>query len=269
MRSFSEEFQDLLQVVADAIRDREPVRPVESFAPARDADTVIHAKCASCHQFIPAPDVEPQPRITLAPDVEPQRAQSDPRRPDGAQYRVNFYKGDYETREDAANRDDAICYVSHHFNSGSPTANYAVVITANNAGQTTRNWARAYAQMVADEFGIKTGGDNGLMVGGYDGRGISALDDTRMPAMLLEPLFGSNPTHAAIIRSEGGRQRLAAILVTTIYRFFPKGGVVGFSVGHKYKTSNPADRGAAVSGGGWEAEYAEDVLLRAEQLLES
>jgi len=40
-------------------------------------------------------------------------------------------------------------------------------------------------------------------------------------------------------------------------------------VGHKYKTSNPNDRGAAVIGGGWVADYAEDVLVRAKELLEA
>jgi hypothetical protein len=42
---------------------------------------------------------------------------------------------------------------------------------------------------------------------------------------------------------------------------------LGFSVGHKYKTSNPDDRGAAVAGGGWEADYAEAVLEKASAML--
>ncbi len=40
-------------------------------------------------------------------------------------------------------------------------------------------------------------------------------------------------------------------------------------MGHKYKTSSPNDRGAAVSGGSWEADYAEAVLKRAKILLEA
>ena len=88
-----------------------------------------------------------------------------------------------------------------------------------------------------------------------------------MPALLLEPLFGSNPQHAEWIRSESGQQRLAQILVESIQRFFPGGGLVGFSVGHKYKTSRPNDRGAAVAGGGTEADFAELVLQKAHTLL--
>lgn len=88
-----------------------------------------------------------------------------------------------------------------------------------------------------------------------------------MPAILLEPLFASNPQHADIIRSDDGQARLALILCDSIQRFFPKGGLIGFSVGHKYKPRNPPDRGAAVAGGGWEADFAEAVLQKAEAQL--
>ena len=43
--------------------------------------------------------------------------------------------------------------------------------------------------------------------------------------------------------------------------------MIGFSVGHKYKSANPGDRGAPVLGGGWEADYAEAVLEKAKVLL--
>ncbi len=44
---------------------------------------------------------------------------------------------------------------------------------------------------------------------------------------------------------------------------------MGFSVGHKYKTRNPNDRGASVYGGGWEADYAEMVLEKSKAMLEN
>jgi hypothetical protein len=114
---------------------------------------------------------------------------------------------------------------------------------------------------------VELGGDHGIKVGGYDGRGDDNLRHTDMPAILLEPLFVSNPAHAAIVRSEDGQMRMAQVLVDSIKKFFPTGGLIAFSVGHKYKTSNPADRGAAVVGGGSEAEFAEKVLLKAETML--
>jgi hypothetical protein len=184
-------------------------------------------------------------------------------------YTVRFYKGDYTERQRAANRDAAVAYVEHHFNSSSsPTAAYAVVITGANASQTSQNWGRWYAQAISREFSTPLGGDEGIKIGGYNGRGDANLRFTDMPAILLEPLFASNPAHAALIRSADGQKRLAQVLVDSIQRIFPRGGLIAFSVGHKYKTSNPDDRGAAVVGGGSEAEYAEKVLLKTQTILE-
>ena len=166
-------------------------------------------------------------------------------------YRCKFYKGDYRERQEQANADRCAAYVEHHFNSSaSPTASYAVAITGANASQTSRNWGRWYAQAVAREFSLSVGGDQGILVGGFDGRGDFNLRFTDMPAILLEPLFASNPRQAEWIRSGDGQTRLARILYDSIRRFFQTGGLIGFSVGHKYKRSAPNDRGAAVVGGG-------------------
>jgi hypothetical protein len=142
------------------------------------------------------------------------------------------------------------------------------VITGANASQTSRNWGRWYAQGVAREFNVPVGGEQGIMVGGYDGRGDFNLRYTSMPAILLEPLFASNPQHAEWIRSDAGQLRLARILSESIQRFFQQGGLIGFSVGHKYKTSSPNDRGAPVLGGALEADCAEKVLRKTKALLE-
>ena len=185
-------------------------------------------------------------------------------------YKVRFYKGDYSERQRQANEEQCVAYVEHHFNSShSPTANYTVVITGANASQTSRNWGRWYAQAIAREFSVPLGGDQGIKVGGFDGRGDANLRYTEMPALLLEPLFASNPQHAEWIHSEAGQTRLARVLCESIQRFFQKGGLIGFSVGHKYKRSNPNDRGAPVQGGGMEADYAEAVLVKAVAMLEA
>ena len=184
-------------------------------------------------------------------------------------YPVRFYKGEYIERQQQANADGAVAYIEHHFNSSaSPQANYAVVITGANASQTSKNWGPWYAHAVAQAFHIPIGGDQGLVVGGYNGRGDHNLRFTDMPAILLEPLFCSNPQHAEWIRSDAGQGRLAAILCEGIQRFFQKGGLIGFSVGHKYKPAPSKDRGASIHGGGWEADYAEMILNKARGLLE-
>ena len=185
-------------------------------------------------------------------------------------YQVKFYKGDYYARQAAANEDQCKLYVEQHFNSSaSQSANYSVVVAGYNASQTSKNWGRWYARAVSQEFDIPVGGDSGLLVGGYDGRGDYNLRFTNMPAILLEPFFVSNPQTAEIIKTEAAQYRLASILTESIQRFLPNGGLVGFSVGHKYKTSKPNDRGAAVFGGGTEADIAEAVLLKAQQQLEA
>ncbi len=185
-------------------------------------------------------------------------------------YKVKFYKGNYSTRQSQANKDKAAAYIEHHFNSSSSsTASYAVVVTGSNASRTSKNWGCWYAKAVATFFGTRAGGDNGILVGGWNGRGDGNVKHTNMPAILLEPLFASNHQHADIIRSESGQTDLARILVESIQRFFPDGGLIAFSVGHKYKKSNPNDRGAAVVGGGSEAEFAEKVLKKAATMLEA
>jgi hypothetical protein len=185
-------------------------------------------------------------------------------------YEVRFYTGDYPARQRAANRDACIAYVEHHFNATAGAGgNYACVVVGSNASNTSRNWARWYARTVSDSFGIGLGGEQGVLVGGYSGRGDGNVKFTNMPAILVEPLFASNPQHAAWIHSEAGQDRLAQILADSVQRCFPQGGRVAFSVGHKYKTSNPADRGADVYGGGTEADYAEVVLHKAKAILEA
>lgn len=196
------------------------------------------------------------------------------KRADLSSYTVKFYGStdepmDYWQRQKAANRDGCQAYVEAHFNSSSNSrADYALCIVGSNASQTSRNWGRWYSKAVADRFGSRVGGSDGILVGGYNGRGDGNIRRTTMPAILLEPMFCSNPAQADLIRSEFGQNALAQILVDSIRRFFPHGGTIGFSVGHKYKKSRPRDRGAALVGGGFEAEYAEIVLNKAAELLE-
>jgi N-acetylmuramoyl-L-alanine amidase len=182
-------------------------------------------------------------------------------------YKVRFYKGEYLERQMAANKDKAVAYVEHHFNSAGPTANYALVVVGSNASQTSVNWGSWYAKAVAEQFGTQVYRTDGVARGGLDGRGDGNVKHTKMPAVLLEPLFVSNPRQADIVRSDSGQAALARILAESIRRFFPQGGLIAFSVGHKYKTSRPNDRGAVLAGGGNEADYAEKVLQQAAALL--
>lgn len=184
-------------------------------------------------------------------------------------YQVKFYKGNYIVRQEDANKDRCVAYVEHHFNSSERAdADYTLVVVGSNASLASQKWGRWYARAVAKEFKVPVGGEKGILVGGYRGRGDRNLRFTQMPAILVEPLFASNPNHAEWIRSETGQLRLAQVLRDSICHSFPGGGTIGFSVGHKYKTSQPKDRGAKVVGGGWEADFAEKVLEKTKALLE-
>lgn len=186
-----------------------------------------------------------------------------------AKYKVNFYKGSYKSRQEQANKDKCVCYVEHHFNSAAASADYSLTVVAANASETSKKWGKLYTKTITEAFGTKAGGDGGILVGGYKGRGNANLVHTAMPAILVEPMFVSNPGQAKIVKSEQGQQKLAQALVDSIITTFPKGGTVAFSVGHKYKTGGSKDLGAAVHGGGMEADYAEAVLLKAQTILEA
>jgi len=200
-------------------------------------------------------------------------------------YKVKFYTGDYRERQNQANAEKASVYIEHHFNASSnPYANYSCVIVGSNASKTSIAMADRYSDLVYQVLNVpqwdydNDASMDGVVVGGFNGRGDGNVKYTKMPAMLLEPCFASNPASAAIIVSEEGRQLLAEVLTKTIREFVPDGGLVAFSVGHKYKRSHPGDRGASVNCedpdpsdelGHNEASYAEDVLGRAKIMLES
>ncbi len=185
-------------------------------------------------------------------------------------YDIRFYKGNYKSRQIQANRDKCVAYVEHHFNlAPNIRTSYVTTIIGYNASGISKNWGRWYSQQIGKEFRVPTAGLGGILIGGYKGRGNSNVKYTNMPSILLEPLFITNPQHAQWIRSPAGQNKLAKILAMSIVKFFPSGGRLGFSVGHKYKTSRPKDRGGAVYGGGTEADYAEIILKKTEILLTS
>lgn len=190
-------------------------------------------------------------------------------------YTVKFYSGDYSARQRAANRDKAIVYVEGHANSAeSATADYAMAVVASNHSDKSMQMAREFAAACGTLFDV--GGDKdrdvygstGVRVGG---RGDGNLSRTDMPAVLLEPVFGSNPKQAAIAETDDGLNRLAGVINALVRRHFPAGGLVAFSIGHIGKTNAPKDRGAAWKGKRFanEAAYATEYLNRASALLQS
>lgn len=186
-----------------------------------------------------------------------------------SEYTVQYFTGDYGERQRAANAAGVSIYCEQHFNSvDNPDADYTCVIVGSNAGRISKEFGQMYARKVSEAFGCRIGGVNGLLIGGYNGRGDGNIKHTRMPAVLLEPLFISNPKRAAQVVTDASQHQLAKALVSCIKHFFPNGGKIGFSIGHAGKRSNPRDRGAKVHGSDlMEADIAEAVLKQAEAML--
>lgn len=188
-------------------------------------------------------------------------------KPEGSVYKVKFYTGDYKDRQEKAFQDGAICYVEQHFNATEdPNTNYVIVLITDKASSFTRSWAQLYADKLSEKFGIPKGYDNGIKVIKDGDRGYGNLRHSKMPAILLEPFFLSNAKGL-----EWGKTRqdeLAQILVESIYKLFPQGGLVAFSVGHKYKVTSPKDRGAGPFDGIQETDLIEPVMEKAAFILD-
>jgi len=187
-------------------------------------------------------------------------------------YSVQFFMGDYPYRQMLANEAGVDVYIEQHFNSGPKEADYCMAVVAHNASEKSIEIAETYADFVSNRFKIPKfkGNPEGVKKCKFRERGDFNLRFTKMPAVLLEPLFVSNAEHVKILIDKQGYYDLAEILVDTIRKHFPNGAKVGFSVGHKYKRKSPLDRGAPVRGYPefFEADIAEWVLWIARSMLE-
>jgi hypothetical protein len=182
-----------------------------------------------------------------------------------SKYTVIFLKGDYRARQAAAGKAKCNVYYEQHFNSSGPSATYGCVLVANNASAKSRQLAATIGSKSSLVIGNK---NNGVVTLHPGDRGYGNIAYTAMPACLGESGFVSNPGFARWIKVVENQKALGRVVADSIKACFPDGAKIGFSVGHKYKTSNPDDRGANVSGGGSEATYAEAVLLYAKNYLE-
>ena len=188
-------------------------------------------------------------------------------------YTPIIYKGNYIDRQKQANIDKCVCYIEQHINAAaSQAANGAFCVVKQQPGPISVKWATSYVQGLTLAYPslIKFGGPNsqGYWPGGYMGRGAGSLKYAQMPAILCEPIYITNPKHQAMLKNEADLKALAKVLVDSIVENFPKGGKVGLSIGHLYKTSNPYDKGAYEPAVGYEGTYCEKIINYAKELLE-
>lgn len=86
-----------------------------------------------------------------------------------------------------------------------------------------------FAYTVQEDFETALGGKEGVLIGGRYGINEADLIYTHMPAILVQPLFATNPVHASWLKNKSVQLRLARIITKSIYSSFPNGGLFAFS----------------------------------------
>jgi len=140
-------------------------------------------------------------------------------------YLFRFYNGTSKDKQLKANYDKCTAYLDFQFNINSnPKLNYTVVAVASNASRISKYWGRQFAQFISEDFAIPVGGNNGILIGGENGKNELDLIYTYMPAVLILPLFISNPIQASWIKDKSLQFQIARNLAKSIYSTFPNGG---------------------------------------------
>lgn len=182
-------------------------------------------------------------------------------------YEVRIFAGDYAERQAAANAWGADVYLEQHFNAKLNDAetdldNSALCVVASNAGTKSRQLGASYAAAAAKAFGIR---DSGVLVAPFGRSGDGNLRLTKMPAVILEPLFVSDLSQAEIASSPEGQRQIAELAVDLVRQHFPDGAKVALSHGHRGQRSKQ-DPGAPAANGRWEGDLAVAVVAEIAQL---
>lgn len=176
-------------------------------------------------------------------------------------YEPIIYKGSYKARQIKANRDECSVYIEQHFNGVvNPEVNYACVVVGSNASALSIALADKYLHYLNSYLKIpRAKENNGIIIGGFNGRGNNNLIHTKMPAILLEPLFITNQI-VAKLDCDNYLYTLATCIIHSIDDVLPYAGKIGLSIGHKYKSIWSTDKGVKGYNGKYESDYAEKVI---------
>lgn len=185
---------------------------------------------------------------------------------EGPRYSVLQCRGPVSYRQQLARLRGCCSYVEQHLNAaGSVAPNYSMAIIGPGC-ERSRAMAREYTRFCAEEFGIR---DGGVLVGH---RGHGNVANAGCPHFLAEPGFVSNPEFAGVARTGEGIDAMARCLVAAVRLHVPS-GLIGLSVGHKYRER--PDPGAPVyvppgtprDGFLWEADIADAIVTAATEML--
>lgn len=201
-----------------------------------------------------------------------------------SKYTVKVYTGDYRDRQEAANRDGAICYYEQHCNSllyddpATQKDNPVLGLVAHNASAISKAWAKAWAELVALKYHVPPPAR--LLQREKFKRGDYNLRFTKMPAMIGEPGFLSDRVQTVSLLSAEFRASIAKLTFEAIKEAFPDGGLIALSTGH-LQDSKPFDRGAPITAPGiyipkrrdgrpWaEWDISEDIIARVVEIIKA
>ncbi len=166
-----------------------------------------------------------------------------------------FLTGDYATRvkprQIQAKLEECALTIDFHFNSNGSTALGGEVYFKDGDEK-----ARAFAKAIIDVLRSLNLPDHGDPLKPASDSRAAFILAYHCPAVLLEPLFISNPTQAAWIRDAANLTSLGQGIARAIKANTAEGAKIGLSIGHLGKDSAPDDRGARHAIEGWEADYA-------------
>ncbi len=207
-----------------------------------------------CEVLVPTPRQAPRPAVPAV--TEPGAA--------SGRRRVVFLTGDYalrRVRQRQAAAEGCALTVDFHFNSNGPAAYGGEVYHKRGDAASRRVAERIVAGFRS--IGLPDHGSEPVKSGGRAG----FIDAYANPAVLLEPLFVSNPKQAAWLHDAENFQKLAKAVAQVILESTCDKDTIGLSIGHLGKDSSPNDRGATCRGGDTEATHGEALARAVAELL--
>lgn len=176
--------------------------------------------------------------------------------------KITWLTGDYAnvtTRQEQASQRGCAVAIDFHFNGNGPNAKGGEVwYKPGNAA------ARALGQSIVDGYAtlsLPFHGNEPLKEA-VQGNRASFIRHYACPAVLIEPLFVSNPSdnQAGWIHDPANVEALAAMIAEALEEATDdENALVGLSIGHLYKTSAPRDTGVDCVRGDTEAQHAKAV----------
>lgn len=151
-------------------------------------------------------------------------------------------RGPLRHRQELATQLRCVCYAEAHLNSFSkPVVQHAFVITSKTPHHLTEVWASRFLENVREAFGHKS---YGVLRGGKGSGNVSHVH-WRIPAMLLEPGFISEPEFVRILSTGEGLDQMGKCLADSVASTFDR-GLVALSIGHAYRGSGDMGAFAAI-----------------------